>query len=72
MRKQIIDFILNNSIIVDKNAVYCDVTRFLKKYHGVKLIGKGTVDIVFSIWQVEDVLIYIELHGANFSYRFLN
>lgn len=71
MRKAIIDFIKNN-MRADQEGVYCDVTRFLIKHHGVKLIGKGTVDIVFSVWQIGDILIYIELHGADFNYTFLN
>ena len=71
MRKQIIDFIRNNKE-ANQEAVYSDVTRFLIKHHGIKLIGKGTIDIVFSVWQIEDILIYIELHGADFNYTFLN
>ena len=71
MRKTIIDFI-NNNMKMNQEEIYCDITKFLIKHHGIKIIGKNTINIVFSVWQIGDVLLYIELHGADFNYTFLN
>lgn len=71
MRQKFIEFWHNNQV-QNQKELYDNATSFLIKNSGIKLIGKGTKDIVFSIWDFEGVLLYIELCGADCEYRFLN
>ena len=71
MRRIFIEFWLNNKA-QNQQEVYDNVTRFLIKNGGVKIVGNGLRDIVFSIWDFEGLIIYVELCGGDCKYRFLN
>ena len=71
MRRIFIEFWHNNQV-QNQNELYDNVTRFLIKNGGIKVIGKGLSDIIFSIWDFEGLIIYVELCGGDCNYRFLN
>ena len=52
--------------------VYYNVTSFLMENGGKILVGKSTKFLIFSIWKFDDLMIYIELSGADCIYRILN
>lgn len=71
MKQKFIEFWHNNQV-QNQKELYDNATSFLIKNSSIKLIGKGTKDIVFSIWDFEGALLYIELCGGDCNYRFLN
>ena len=56
----------------NSKETYNNVTMFLLKNGGKKLIGKTTKSLVFSIWKFDGLMIYIELFGADCNYKILS
>ena len=52
--------------------VYNNVTIELINNGGKMLAGKSARFLVFSIWKFDDLIIYIELFGADCNYRILS
>ena len=52
--------------------VYNNVTIELINNGGKMLAGKSARFLVFSIWQFDGLIIYIELFGADCNYRILS
>lgn len=71
MRKQIIDF-WENITEQNQQKVYDSMTSFFIKNHGYKVVGKGVNGLVYSIWQFIDCTVYLELHGDECYYLFID
>ena len=52
--------------------VYNNVTKYILNNGGKMLAGKSTKFLVFSIWKFDGLMIYIELFGADCTYRILS
>lgn len=71
MRKKIIEF-WENITEQNQQKVYDDMTRFFIKNHGYKVVGKGVNSLVYSIWQFDDCTVYLEVHGGDCYYLFID
>lgn len=71
MRKKIIEF-WENITEQNQQKVYDDMTRFFIKNHGYKVVGKGVNSLVYSIWQFYDCTVYLEVHGGDCYYLFVD
>lgn len=71
MRKKIIEF-WENITEQNQQKVYDDMTRFFIKNHGYKVVGKGVNSLVYSIWQFDDCTVYLEVHGGDCYYLFVD
>ena len=52
--------------------VYNNVTKYLMNNGGKMLVGKSAEFLEFSIWKFDGLMIYIELFGADCTYRILS
>ena len=71
MRKKIIEFWANNTE-QNQQKVYDNTTRFFIKNHGYKVVGKGINGLVYSIWKFTDCTVYLEAHGGDCYYLFID
>lgn len=52
--------------------VYNNVTSYLLKNGGKMLVGKSAKFLVFSIWEFNGLMIYVELFGADCNFKILS
>ena len=52
--------------------VYNNVTKYLMNNGGKMLVGKSAESLIFSIWELNGLMVYIELFGADCNFRILN
>lgn len=71
MRKKIIEFWANNTE-QNQQKVYDNMARFFIKNHGYKIVGKCMNDLVYSIWKFTDCTVYLEVHGGDCYYLFID
>lgn len=71
MKKEIIDF-WGNIIEQNQQEVYNNMTKFFIKNHGYKFVGKAVNNLVYSIWGFDDCTVYLELHGGDCYYLFID
>lgn len=71
MRKKIIEF-WENITEQNQQKVYDNMTSFFIKNHGYKVVGKAINSLVYSIWQFDDCTVYLEVHGGDCYYLFVD
>ena len=64
--------IWSNCQSLHSEETYNKATIALINNGGKMLVGKSAEFIVFSIWKFDGLMIYIELFGADCTYRILS
>ena len=64
--------ILSNCQSQNSMEVYNNVTEYLMNNGGKMLVGKSAKSLIFSIWELNGLMIYIELFGDDCTYRILS
>ena len=62
----VIDFILMS--VSEQTKIFLDKPNL----HGYNIINRGTSSIIFSMWQFDDCLVYVELYNdKEFEFKFI-
>ena len=71
MRKKIVDF-WGSIREENQKKVYINMVRFFTENNGYKVVGKAINSLVYSIWKFDDCTVYLEVHGGDCYYLFVD